>query len=64
MDSLYPAAFGRRSGPDFKIERRNCHEFSENITSVFKTAGGAVQDAVGVVAEKNRKTRSQTACVL
>lgn len=29
--------------------------FLENITSVFKTAGGAVQDAVGVVAEKNRK---------
>lgn len=29
--------------------------FLKNITSVFKTAGGAVQDAVGVVAEKNRK---------
>lgn len=31
-------------------------DFLKNITSVFKTAGGAVQSAVGVVAEKNRKT--------
>ena len=31
-------------------------DFLKNITSVFKTAGGAVQNAVGVVAEKNRKT--------
>src|SRR5699024_159558 len=30
-------------------------DFLKGITSVFKTAGGAVQDAVGVVAEKNRK---------
>ena len=31
-------------------------DFFKNITSVFKTAGGAVQSAVGVVAEKNRRT--------
>ena len=31
-------------------------DFLKNITSVFKTAGGAVQNAGGVVAEKNRKT--------
>ena len=30
--------------------------FLKNITSVFKTAGGAVQDAVKVVEEKNRRT--------
>ena len=30
-------------------------DFLKGITSVLKTAGGAVQDAVGVVAEKNRK---------
>lgn len=30
-------------------------DFLKNITSVFKSAGGAVQSAVGVVAEKNRK---------
>lgn len=30
-------------------------DFLKNITAAFKTAGGAVQDAVGVVAEKNRK---------
>ena len=31
-------------------------EFLKNIKSVFKTAGGAMQNAVDVVAEKNRKT--------
>ena len=31
-------------------------ELFKNIKSVFKTAGGAVQTAVDVVAEKNRKT--------
>lgn len=31
-------------------------DFIKNITAAFKTAGGAVQSAVGVVAEKNRKT--------
>lgn len=30
--------------------------FLSNIKSVFKTAGGAMQNAVDVVAEKNRKT--------
>ena len=30
--------------------------FLKNITSVFKTAGGAVQGAVKVVEEKNRRT--------
>lgn len=30
-------------------------DFLKNITAAFKTAGEAVQDAVGVVAEKNRK---------
>ena len=31
-------------------------ELFKNIKSVFKTAGGAMQTAVDVVAEKNRKT--------
>lgn len=30
--------------------------FLKNVKSVFKTAGGAMQNAVDVVAEKNRKT--------
>lgn len=34
-------------------------DFFKNITSAFKTAGDAVQSAVGVVAEKNRKTALQ-----
>ena len=31
-------------------------DFLKGITSVFKAAGGAVQDAVGVVAEKRPRS--------
>lgn len=34
-------------------------DFLKKFTSAFKTAGGAVQNAVDVVAEKNRKTALQ-----
>lgn len=34
-------------------------DFLKKFTSAFKTAGGAVQNAVEVVAEKNRKTALQ-----